>query len=158
MSSIFEKQGPLRHQQLVTVAQRRFEDAESLCDTGRNARANGAYYLCGFVVEILLKAQLILGYATIATRRSLEGMSADEREIWSLIYRSHDLSEMLTKLPNIKKKVENHGKRIGKPLLEELLEICSTWTIYARYSTMQTKMYDARQFLERVRGLKEVLK
>src|SRR5437762_14338031 len=110
MASIFEKQGPLSHRQLVSVAQRRFEDAEALCDTEKNARANGAQYLCGFVVEILLKAQLILGNAAIATKRSHEGMSADERETWSLIYRSHGLSEMLTRLPNLKKKVENHGK------------------------------------------------
>src|SRR5205809_2992034 len=107
MASIFEKQGPLSHQQLVTVAQRRFEDAEALCDTGRNARANGAQYLCGFVLEILLKAQLILANATIASKRSHEGMVADERETWSLIYRSHDLAEMLARLPNVRKKVEN---------------------------------------------------
>src|SRR5882724_5070500 len=102
MASIFEKQGPLSHRQLVTVAQRRFEDAEALCDTEKNARANGAQYLCGFVVEILLKAQLIVGNAAIASKRSYEKMGADERETWSLIYRSHDLSEMFARLPNVK--------------------------------------------------------
>jgi hypothetical protein len=158
MASIFEKQGRLSHRQLVTVAQRRFQDAEALCDTERNARANGAQYLCGFVVEILLKAQLILRNPTVAARRSQARMSDDERETWSLIFRSHDLSEMLARLPDLKKKIENHGRRTGKPLLEELLEICSTWTIYARYSTLTTTMQDARRFLERVRGLKEVLK
>ena len=158
MASIFDKQGPLSHRQLVTVAQRRFEDAEALCDTEQNARANGAQYLCGFVVQILLKAQLILWNPSIANRRSQEGMSEDERETWSLIFRSHDLGEMFARLPDLKKKVENHGKRTGKPLLEQLLEICSTWTIYVRYSTLTTKMHDARRFLERVRGLKEVLK
>src|SRR5215204_6012783 len=157
MASIFEKQGPLSHRQLVTVAQRRFEDAEALCNTEKNARANGAQYLSGFVVEILLKAQLILRNSAVASRRSQQGMSADERETWSLIFRSHDLTEMLARLPNLKKKVENYGNRTGKPLLEALIEICSTWTIYARYSTMTAKMHDARKLLERVRELKEVL-
>jgi len=142
----------------VTVAQRRFEDAEALCDTEKNARANGAQYLCGFVVEILLKAQLILRNSAVASKRSPEGMNDDDRNKWSLIFRSHDLGEMLAKLPELKKKVEERAQRTGKPLLEELLKICSTWTIYARYSTLTTNMHDARRFLERVRGLKEVLK
>jgi len=158
MASIFEKQGSLTHGQLVTVAERRFDDAEALCETGKNARANGAQYLCGFVIEILLKAQLILNNKALASKRSHDSMTEEEREKWSLIFRSHDLHEMLARLPNLKKKVENYGKRIGKPLLQQLLGICSTWTIYARYSTHTTSMNEARRFLESVRGLKEVLK
>jgi hypothetical protein len=36
---------------LRTVAERRFDDAMSLKRTGQNARANGAMYLAGFVIE-----------------------------------------------------------------------------------------------------------
>jgi len=158
MASIFEKQGRLSRAQLVMVAQRRFEDAEALCDTEENARANGAQYLCGFVVEILLKAQLLVRNHGIGVKRSQEGMSDEERETWSLIFRSHDLGEMLARLPELRKKVEYDGKRTGKPLAEDLQWICSTWTIYARYSPRTTNIHDARIFLERVRRLKEVLK
>jgi len=37
---------------LRTVADRRFDDADALRQTGRNARANGAMYLGRFVEEL----------------------------------------------------------------------------------------------------------
>ena len=41
---------------MATVAERRFDDAAALRATNENARANGVAYLCGYVIEILLKA------------------------------------------------------------------------------------------------------
>jgi hypothetical protein len=158
MARIFDRQGRLRPSQLVTVAERRFEDARALCETGKNAHANGAQYLCGFVVEMLLKAQLMRKYPEIAAKRPHEGMSDDERGIWSLIYRSHDLDEMLGRLHEVQRVLERHGRRTGRGYLRHLREICSTWTIYARYSPLTTNMSEARLMLNRVRELKEVLK
>src|SRR5437763_804516 len=158
MARIFDRQGQLRPSQLVTVAERRFEDARALCETGKNAHANGAQYLCGFVVEMLLKAQLMRKHPTIAAKRQHERMSDEEREIWSLIYRSHDLEEMLERLHEFERALEKHGRRTGRPYLQHLREICSTWTIYARYSSLTTDMREAEAILDRVRELKEALK
>ena len=66
-SASFDKLGPvriflkvrLRPTQLRTVAERRFDDAVALRQTGKNARANGAIYLGGFAIECLLKARLL---------------------------------------------------------------------------------------------------
>jgi len=105
MASIFDRQS-LTASQLRAVARRRFEDARALCDTGKNAHANGAQYLGGFVIEMLLKAQLINHYPAVAKRRPHEPMAPAERAVWSLIHRSHDLTEMLDRLPQIQAHVE----------------------------------------------------
>jgi hypothetical protein len=157
MASIFARQS-LTASQLRTVAQRRFDDARALCDTDRNIHANGAQYLCGFVVEMLLKAQLIETYPGIANIKPHDARAAHEREIWSLIYRSHDLDEMLARLPQVRVSVEKRSGRDGRPYTRYLTQICESWTIFARYSTLSTMIAEARQFLERVRDLKEVLK
>jgi len=107
---------------------------------------------------MLLKAQLMRKYPEIAAKRPHEGMSDDERGIWSLIYRSHDLDEMLGRLHEVQRVLERHGRRTGRGYLRHLREICSTWTIYARYSPLTTNMSEARLMLNRVRELKEVLK
>ena len=156
MASIFDRQS-LTASQLRTVARLRFEDARALCDTGKNAHANGAQYLGGFVIEMLLKAQLINHYPTVARRRPHEAMAPAERAVWSLIHRSHDLTEMLERLPQVQAHVERRSQLDGRPYRLYLNDVCQRWTIYARYSTLSTTVADARQFLEEVRELKEVL-
>src|SRR5688572_18625010 len=97
MASIFDKRR-LMPAQLVTVAERRFQDARALCDTEKNAHANGAQYLAGFVIEMLLKAQLMRRYPRVATLLPHEPMSDQDRHIWSLLYRTHELGEMVETL------------------------------------------------------------
>jgi len=155
--SIFQRQRSLTPSQLVTVATRRFEDARALCDTGKNAHANGAQYLCGFVVELLLKAHLVRQYAATANRPAHDVREA-ERMIWSLIYRSHDLEEMLSRLPQVQAMVIKREEREGRPYWSHLRGLCSEWTIYARYSTQTSQLSAAREMLRRVRELKEILK
>ena len=157
MSSIFERQHDVRPSQLAAVADRRFDDARTLCDTNDNARANGTQYLAGIVLDILLKAQLIVKHRQIARKRSHELKDA-ERRVWSLIWRSHDLGGMLSELRGVSAAVEKQGKRAGKPYLEWLQGICAAWTVYARYSTKSATIEEAREMLERVRQLKEILK
>lgn len=143
--------------QLGGVAERRFGDASALCDTGDNERATGALYLCGFVVEILLKAQLLRAHEWAATRRSHE-VSDAERGIWNLVWRSHDLPQMLRQLPQLQAAVQKAGERRGKPLDVYLKQVCASWGIELRYSPVTTTVAEARDMLERVRALKEVLK
>ena len=63
----------LRPTQLRTVANRRFGDAEALRETGQNARANGVMYLGGFVIECLLKAQLLERFRWLQSAGSPQG-------------------------------------------------------------------------------------
>jgi len=157
MASIYERQ-KLKPSQLVTVAERRFADAEALCDTGKNVHANGAQYLCGFVIEMLLKARLMQRYSLVASKPPHAEMSQDEQRIWSLIYRSHDLREMLDRLPQLEAALQPKGREGAPPYWQHLVEICANWTVHARYSPLSTTMAEARKLIERVRELKKVLK
>lgn len=142
---------------MVTVAERRFGDAQALCATEENARANGAAYLAGFVIEILLKARLVSKFPSIARRRPHEVLEA-EREVWNLIWRRHDLDGMLDHMPELEAALEKKSQRAGENYLEDLKKICGTWTIRARYSPQNMMMGEAVEMLRRVRSLKELLK
>jgi len=155
-SDIFARQR-LTTGQMRAVAERRFDDAKALCETGQNARANGAQYLAGIVIEILLKAALVEAFPGVAVLKSYEVSSAD-RLVWNLIWRSHDLAEMLEHLPNLKASISRRGRIAGKPYLNWLAAICGSWTIFARYSPVTSTMEEAKVMLERVRTLKAVLK
>jgi hypothetical protein len=154
---IFEKQGVLKPSAMVTVAERRFEDAQALCATRQNARANGAAYLAGFVIEILLKARLVRQYETIARKRQHDVKDA-ERGVWSLIWRSHDLGAMLDAMPELEAALKKRSDRAGENYLKDLKAVCAAWTIQARYSPFSVTINEAGAFLERVRTLKELLK
>jgi len=141
---------------MVTVAERRFDDAQVLCDTGKNARANGAVYLAGFVVEILLKAMLVRKFNAVARKRSHQLEDA-EREVWGLIWRRHDLHGMLARLRDEQANLKLRGERDGYDYLGELKK-CAQWSIQVRYSPHMMQMSEAVDFLERVRRLKQVLR
>jgi len=155
--NIYERSSGVRPSSLVAVAERRFDDAVALHATGENARANGAQYLAGLTVEILLKAQLMREFPTIAARRPHE-VSGDQRPVWNLIWRSHDLSAMLDQLAGLRAGMSMQGNRAGIPYLDWLRGICGLWTIYIRYSTATSTIAESRELLDRVRHLKEVMK
>ena len=156
-SSIFDKEPRLKPAAMATVAERRFDDAEALCRTGDNARANGAAYVAGFVVEILLKARLVDKYPVIARKRQHEVMD-DEQEVWRLIWKQHDLEAMLARMRELEAALKTRGERDGHDYFAELKKVCASWTIQARYSPRMMLMDEAKQWLERVRLLKELLK
>jgi len=156
--SAFAKQYTTTPGQMTAVAERRFRDAEALFETGQNDRANGVVYLCGICIEILLKAQLMKLYPETARKQSQQSMGKREREIWSLIWRSHSLDDMLVQNPKLAAGVRKKGERDQKPYLDWLKAICGTWTVYIRYSSYTTAMGDAKDMLNRARELKEVLK
>jgi hypothetical protein len=142
---------------MATVAERRFDDAEALSKTGQNARANCVAYLIGFVVEILLKAQLVRKFPDIA-KKPQHRVADSEREVWRLIWKAHDLDGMLLQMVELEGALKVRGTRDGKDYLENLKKICATWTIQSRYSTHTIQMPEASRLLDMVRSLKEVLK
>ena len=157
MAKATGKQQEVRPGQLISVADRRFDDAAALCATGQNARANGAQYLAGLVLDILLKAQLMRLYPVTGRKRSHE-VRDSERVVWNLIWRSHDLSEMLIQLPDRLSALDKKSERAGKPYSQWLRAICAEWSILLRYSTRASTIAEAQEMLERVRQLKELLK
>jgi hypothetical protein len=144
----------MRPTQLRTVAERRFDDADALRQTGRNARANGAIYLGGFVIECLLKAKLLERFAWLQSAASPDGRSKKEQHLWSLCYRSHDLDEILARLPEIEVRLSSREQRGSTRLAQSLKKICAQWTIYARYSPYNADIDDARTFLDQIEELK----
>lgn len=124
----------LRPTQLRTVADRRFDDANALRQTGKNARANGAIYLGGFAIECLLKAKLLDEFPWLQSAGPSEDRSKSDRHLWSLCYRSHDLDAILAKLPAVTQRVSSMEQRTSNRLLQSLRSICAGWTIQARYS------------------------
>ena len=157
MSRIWDKMTVLKPSAMAAVAQRRFDDAQTLCDTGMNARANGAAYLAGFVVEILLKANLVRLYPWTA-RSSYHPVTAGERRIWDLVWRQHHLVDMLDQMASVQVSLKQKGQRDRHDYLGDLKKICATWTIHARYSCSNIPMSESRDMVERIRILKELLK
>jgi hypothetical protein len=144
----------LRPTQFRTVADRRFDDANTLRQTGKNARANGAIYLGGFVVECLLKAKLLEKFAWLQNAGSAEGRPKDDRYLWSLCYRLHDLDAILGKLPEIEQRLSSMEQRGSTRVLQSLKSICATWTIFARYSPYSADIDDAQAFLDQIEEFK----
>jgi hypothetical protein len=157
MASIFDRQGPPNFRQLITVAERRFDDAQALCDTGKNQHANGAQYLGGFVIELLLKAQLLRLFENVGRARRSGALAADDQRIRDLLF-SHDLNAILRRVTGLEELVAKRGERDGRPYRTYLREICTTWNIFARYSTRSSTIAEAEEWLSRIRELKEVLR
>lgn len=157
MGKIYER-SPLTPASLRTVAERRFGDADALRKTGDNARANGVYYLGGFVIELLLKASVLERYPSLGSVASPERLSRQDRVTWNLVYRSHNLAELFARLPELQTRLSEADRIEGKQRLGGLLEVCEEWTIFARYSPRTEKMRDAATFLKQVKEVKEWLK
>ena len=81
-------------------------------------------------------------------------MSPQDREIWRLIYRSHDLEEMLARLPEVQRRLVELDRREGTQRLVALEAICENWTIFARYSPRTETMKAAEVFLSEIRDLR----
>ena len=148
----------LRPTQLRTVADRRFDDAQVLRDTGQNARANGSMYLGGFVIECLLKARLLEKFAWLQSAGPAGERTRGEQHLWSLCYRSHDLDEILAQLPEIHERLSRMEQGESSRLIQSLKSICAQWSIYARYSPYNADIDDARTFLDQIEELKPWLR
>jgi len=156
MPSIFDRVR-LNPRQLRTVAERRLADAEWLRKSGENERANGAMYLGGFVLECLLKARLLEEHPWLQGPLGANP-TPEEQRLWSLCYRSHDLAEILERIPGLLRQLERQDQEEGRDRLRRLKRLCSEWTIQARYSPQSATMTEAAGFLTNVKELKECLK
>lgn len=154
--SIFRKR-QLNPSQLRTVAERRFGDADALRQTGKNARANGAMYLGGFVVELLLKAKLLERFPWLQNASSNPNRSPRDQRLWRLCYQSHHLDEILDLLPEVLAKLSKSQQAQSHRLTQSLKSVCAQWTIYARYSPETALMDEASAFLDRIKELKRCL-
>ncbi len=155
--TIFERQ-KLNPRQLRTVAERRLGDARFLQKSGLNARANGAMYLAGFVVECLLKANLLEEHPWLQSAGSPPERSGNERALWFLCYRWHDLGGMLERLPRLTERLAAAGQRGQTRVLQSLKSICAQWTIQARYSPQMATLQDADQFISQIEEVQSWLR
>jgi hypothetical protein len=135
--------------QLRAVSEQRFADAQCLLDSRKMQRANGAIYMAGFVIECLLKALLLERHPNLQTKVDPARLSPSDAEVHALVYRRHDLDDMLGFLPEIQTKLTGVTTKSG-----QIVE----WTVYARYSPKNAKLEQAESFLETVAEVKKWLK
>ena len=144
--------------QLRAVAEKRYEDAQCLLKSDQSARANGAMYMGGFVIECLLKAMLLERHPNLQQPVDPAKLSKPDLEVHRLLY-SHDLDAMLEFLPEVETKLGAMQSTKGTPVLTRFRAICEEWTVYARYSPKHATIEgDARPFLETIREVKTWLK
>ena len=155
MAKIFDRPRFLRPTQMHVVAERRYEDAVALVGTRQNARANGAMYLAGFSIEILLKARMLKLYGSTLLQPDAPTDEAG-RQRRLLFWRSHDLEAILEHLAVVEAAILKRPD--GRALLTDLRTICGTWSIQARYSPASTTIAEAQRMINRVRRVKELLK
>ena len=153
MSEIFAK-ARLAPTQVRSVANRRYDDAVALQQTGKNARANGAMYMGGYAVECLLKARLLEKCKWLQQASSPEGKGAEEKIVWEMCYRRHDLDRLKDYL-ELEKEIRSNEKnsQTASKLVQSLKSVCSQWTVHARYSPQQASISEAKRFLDEVKEL-----
>jgi len=156
-SSIFEKQR-LEPGQVRAVANRRMQDVNVLMS---RKRTNAAMYFGGFVIECLLKAKLLEKYAWLRRHYDPSQLARNDLELHRLCYKEHNLEGLMIRLSELMNKLarddQNTG-RINNGYLRILQRIAADWTIFARYSPKVASCSDARDFVEKVKEIRECLK
>ena len=121
----------LTRKELQKIARARLKDAQILF---QNRRYDGAAYLCGYAIELWLKARICrtLGW---------EGFPSTNREFQSLLsFKTHDL-DILLKLSGVEKKIKTR-------FLAEW-SVISVWRPEVRYQPIGTiKKEDAKMMIE----------
>jgi hypothetical protein len=143
--------------QFRAVAELRMDDARALLRTGQNARTNGAMYMAGFVVECLLKALLLERHPNLQVAVDPAALSRPDRDVLALLY-GHDLDDMLGFLPEVQNKLLAIAAAGGRPTWASFAAVCGQWAVYARYSTVQAPVAEAREFLRTVEEVKQWLR
>lgn len=155
--TIVERQ-KLNPSQLRTVAERRLGDAYYLQKSKLNVRANGTIYLGGFVIECLLKANLLEEHPWLQSVDGPPERNESERDLWFLCFRRHDLGSMLDLLPRLAQRLDAAGQGGQSGILSSLKSICAEWTIQWRYSTQMATMQQANEFISMIEEVKPWLK
>lgn len=129
-----------------TVARWRLGDADCLAKTGQAERANGAMYLGGLAIEIMLKAALLRRYPWLQEKVDHKKLSKADERVWSLCFRSHDLDKILDRLGYLEKLLEGPDRALWFSIQPVL-----SWTIYARYSPQPSTSREAVLFVAKVK-------
>lgn len=152
-TGIYTSRPRLTPNQVRAVARLRLQDAACLHQTGLPRHATGIVYLCGLVVDCLLKAKLLDKYPVLRLADP-STLDPDQRRRWQLVYRSHDLDEMLESLPEITKKLARAEGGSSSRLVLALKSVCVGWTIKARYNTQPLRSADVDQMFAAVKELR----
>lgn len=137
------------------MADRRFADAEALRRTGLNVHANGAMYLAGISLELVLKALLLKKHCWLsAPFGDPAERTSEERSLFELCYVKHDLGGLLDALEELRKKLAAVD---GGRLLQSIKRLAAEWSIHIRYSTRQSTIAEATDYIERFRELRGFL-
>jgi len=148
----------LKPDQLRAAAEKRFGDAKCLTNSGNRDRANGAMYMAGFAIECLLKALLLDRHPNLKSEIDPARLSSSDKEVFDLMYRSHELDDTCGFLPELKEKLRRAKTKSGSSVWERFQDICAEWTVYARYSPRHAEIADAKRYLETVEEVKKWLK
>ena len=152
--SIFDRHRPTASQ-LRTVADRRFDDAKYLLESRRNKYANGSMYLVGFVVECRLKARLVETRPEVVHHDARAG--EEQRRLRALLF-GHDLDGLLAAVPEVIRSIQRDtSEETARRLIRHLQQVCGTWSIFARYSSRQESIQEARIFFQKVAELRSWL-
>ena len=154
-SAIFGKRR-LTPGQLRSVAEYRFGDAMCLFESEQPVLATGAMYMGSFVIECLLQALLLERHSNLQSPVDPARLSESDREVFRLLYASHELDAMLMFPPEVELKVRSLSH--GEATWERFQTVCEQWTVYARYSPKLAKRDEAQQFLDTVGEVKQWLR
>ena len=137
------------------MAEQRFGDAEALIATGVDDRANGAQYLLGFVIEILLKGRL-LDHPAFADKSD-----PLHNKVVKAVEHHHDFAKMCdlhNDWQGLYGALRQRGVREGIDYERMLQTLAGEWTVFARYATAASDLASARTMRGDVKNLKEILK
>lgn len=140
--------------QIRTVSDWRLADATYLSGSRKNNYSNGVIYLAGFVLECLLKALLIEKHAWLQAQREFPHKDRKRQHLWSLVYRSHDLVDILEQLPELSAALGG----ANRPVYDKLQVLSLSWTVFARYSPKRTTMSEADDFLSQLNEVRRWLR
>jgi len=123
--------------QIRAAADQRFTDAQCLLNSPK-ARYNGAVYLCGLVLDCLLKARLLEKHSHLAAATP-DRLSPRDRHLWNLVFRSHELEVLLHELPDVMVILSSREQQGSHRLRTALRSLCARWNIQLRYSPILLK-------------------
>jgi deoxyadenosine/deoxycytidine kinase len=68
------------------------------------------------------------------------------------------LDEILGRIPEARRRLEDLEQRTSQRLIQHLQSVCAQWTVYARYSPEMATIQDADDFLDKVEELRKWLR
>lgn len=102
-------------------------------------------------------AELLVTYPWLQNGAFPAGRSEEDRWLWSLCYRSHDLDEIRMHLPHVVERVRARDQQHGPKPSVLLKQVCARWTIHARYSSRSASIREASEFLDTIQEIKKCL-